>query len=131
MIYVGNFKFIENGEKDQETRHGFFTCVVEAKNAEKAIEIIGTHILRTKKTGEMFANTNEIYLDEVIGISKAPKRAIITNFRIFSGELKPSVSWVLPEGSFTGINIYEWLPDEGEPGIKNDESHAVRPFVKF
>ncbi len=132
MIYIGNFKFVENGEKKQEPRHGFFTCLVEAKNAEKAIEIFGTHFLRTKKTGnKMFANTNEIYLDEMIGVSKAPKKAVITNFRIFSGELKPSVSWVLPESSFAGINMYEWLPGDGEQGIKNDASHAVKPFVRF
>ena len=131
MIYIGNFKFVENGEKEQETRHGFFTCLVEAKNAEKALEIIGTHLLRTKKTGKMFANTNEVYLDEMIAVSKAPKRAIITNFRIFSGELKPSVSWVLPESSFAGINMYEWLPGDREPGMEKDESQAVRPFVRF
>ena len=73
------------------------------KMLRKPVEIIGTHLLRTKKTGELFANTNEIYLDEMIGVSQAPKKAVITNFRIFSGELKPSVSWVLPEGSFMGI----------------------------
>ena len=131
MIYIGNFKFVENGEKEQEPRHGFFTCLVEAKNAEKALEVIGTHLLRTKKTGKMFENTNEIYLDEMIGVSKAPKKGIITNFRIFAGELKPSVSWVLPEGSFTGINMYEWLPGDEEPGRQTEESYAVKPFVRF
>ena len=131
MIYVGNFKFVENSAEGQEPRHGFFTCLAEAKNAEKALEVIGTHLLRTKKTGKMFENTNEIYLDEMIGISKAPKKAVITNFRIFSGELKPSVSWVLPEGSFTGINMYEWLPDDGKPREQTEKSHAVRPFIRF
>jgi hypothetical protein len=131
MIYVGNFKFVENGEKEQEPRHGFFTCLVEAKNAEKALEVIGTHLLRTKKTGKMFENTNEIYLDEMIGVSKAPKKGVITNFRIFAGELKPSVSWVLPEGSFTGINMYEWLPSDEEPGEQTEEPHAAKPFVRF
>lgn len=80
------------------------------------METIGNHLLRTKKTGPMFANTNEIYLDELIGVSKAPKKGVITNCRIFDGELKPSVSWILPEGSFTGINMYEWLPCDEEPG---------------
>jgi hypothetical protein len=131
MIYIGNFKFVENEEKEHEPRHGFFTCLVEAENAEKALEVIGTHLLRTKKLGEMFANTNEIYLDEMIGVSKAPKKGVITNFRIFAGELKPSVSWVLPEGSFTGINMYEWLPGDEEPGEQTEESHAVKPFVRF
>jgi hypothetical protein len=131
MIYIGNFKFVENGEKEQESRHGFFTCLVEAKNAEKALEVIGTHLLRTKKSGKIFANTSEIYLDEMIGVSKAPKKSVITNFRIFTGELKPSVSWVLPEGSFTGINMYEWLPSDEEPGEQTEGSHAVKPFVRF
>ncbi len=131
MIYIGNFKFVENGENKQEPRHGFFTCLVEAENVEKALEVIGTHLLKTKKSGEMFANTNAIYLDEMIGVSKAPKKSVITNFRIFAGELKSSMNWVLPEGSFTGINMYEWLPGDEEPGEQTEESHAVKPFVKF
>ena len=79
----------------------------------------------------MFANTSEIYLDEMIGVSKTPKKGVITNLSIFTGELKPLVSWILPERSARGINMYEWVPGNEEPGKQQEESRAVRPFIKF
>jgi hypothetical protein len=131
MIYIGYFKFVsEEAGKQGGARHGMFSSIAEAKNIEQAREIFATLILKAKKTSGLFGDTKEVYLDNVVGIKKAPKRGIMTNFQIFEGALKPSVNWELPVGTFSGINIYKWLPED-KKATAGEECHIVKPFVKF
>ena len=94
MIYIGYFSFDELGP-EKEVRHGYFSCVVEADNADAATNEFKELISR-KKMDDIFSNIVAVYMEDIIEIQNIPQKAIVTRIQSSAGEFPKSVSRSLP-----------------------------------
>jgi hypothetical protein len=132
MIYIGYFSFDEIGA-EKETRHGYFSCVVEKESAEAAANEFKELILSLKKMNDVFSNMVTVYLEDIIELRDVPQRAIVTRIQSSAGEFPKSVSRSLPHVVAPGINVYGWTPDieANETDQNADKFTTSKPFIKF
>ena len=132
MFYVGYFSFDELGP-EKEVRHGYFSCIVEADDADAAANAFKALIFLQKKRNDIFGNIVAVYMEDVIEIQHIPREAIITRFQSSEGEFPKSVSRSLPDVAALGISAYGWTPDieQNEPGQYKMEYKPAKPFIKF
>ena len=132
MIYIGHFSFDELGPEN-EVRHGYFSCVVEADTADTAANEFKELIFSLKKMDDLFSAIVTVYMEDIIEIRDVPRRAIVTRIQSSAGEFPKSISRSLPQVVAAGINVYGWTPDieETETDQNTEEYKATRPFIKF
>jgi hypothetical protein len=131
MIYIGYFSFDELGP-EKEVRHGYFSCVVEADNADAATNEFKELISR-KKMDDIFSNIVAVYMEDIIEIQNIPQKAIVTRIQSSAGEFPKSVSRSLPHSVPAGINVYGWTPDieKNESDQSTEEYKTSEPFIRF
>ena len=132
MIYFGHFSFDELGS-EKEVRHGYFSCVVDTHNVEKAVEEFKELIYSLKKMDEIFSGIIRVYMEDLIEIRDVPRRAIVTRIQSSAGQFPKSISKSLPHVVAPGINVYGYAPDvEGnESGHNTAEFKQSKPFIVF
>ena len=134
MLYLGHFSFDElDTEQEDELRHGYFTCLVDTDNADRAANEFRELIASLKKTDDMFKRLVVVYLEDIIELSYIPKTAIVTRIQSSSGHFPKSISKSLPNVVAPGINVYGWAPDMEENKTDRDtgEYKTSKPFIKF
>jgi hypothetical protein len=132
MIYIGHFSFDELGAK-KETRHGYFSCVVETDSAEAAANEFKELIISLKKMNDVFSKIVTVYLEDIIELRDVPRKAIVTRIQSSAGEFPKSMSRSLPHVAAPGINVYGWAPDieKNETDRNKEEYKVTEPFIEF
>lgn len=128
MYYLGQFSFLEEHE-NKNRYYGFFNCIVEADSPEKAVGLFGNHIMKTKKSDDVFHGIMSIFLNHIIEIKQLPKGGILTNYISIYGEMPP----MLRCGQFKkipGVHCYGLTAADEVPKESAGESMA-EPFLKF
>jgi len=132
MIYIGHFSFDELGP-EKEVRHGYFSCVVEADNADAATNEFKELIFSRKKMDGIFSNIVAVYMEDIIEIQNVPQKAFVTRIQSSAGEFPKSVSKSLPHSVPAGINVYGWTADieKNESDQSTEEYKTSEPFIRF
>jgi hypothetical protein len=135
MIYIGYFSFDELGPGN-EVRHGYFSSVVEADDADIAVNEFKNLIVflhSREKANNMFSNIVSVYIEDIIEIRNIPKKAFVTRIQSSSGKFPKSVTKSLPHNVESGINVYGWTPDveKNESDQNTKEYIESKPFIKF
>jgi hypothetical protein len=132
MLYIGHFSFDEIGS-EQEIRHGYFSCVVDTADIERAVGEFKELIHSMKKSDDTFERIVAVYLEDIIEFVHLPGRAIVTRIQSSAGEFPKSITRSLPRVVTPGINIYGLQPDAraNENGQDKDEYKESVPFIKF
>ncbi len=128
MYYLGQFSFLEEHE-NKNRYYGFFNCIVEADNLEKAVGLFSSYIRKTRKFDGVFHGIMSIFLNHVIEIEQLPKGGIITNYISIYGEMPP----MLRCGQFkkmAGVHCYGLTAADEVPKESIGESMA-EPFLRF
>lgn len=131
MIFIGHFSLDELGW-DNEPRHGYLTCLVEAENADRAMEDFERLLKELQSKEEDCAGWKAVYIEDVIEMAEIPTRAIVTRYQSSSGEFPKSISHTLPRAD---------SPDRVAYGLETDVEQLARegegrysemtPFIVF
>jgi hypothetical protein len=132
MVYIGHFSFDEIGSQNQ-TRHGYFSCLVKSSSADAAANEFRELIVSLKEMDGIFSNIVKVYMEDIIELQSVPQRAIVTRIQSSSGEFPKSVSKSLPSVAAPGIHAYGWAPDieKNEISDSENEYETSRPFINF
>ncbi len=129
MLCIGHFSFDEIGAK-AESRHGYFTCIVDAGDAQAALQKFKACIEKLKKKGDLFEGVAAVYLEDIIEARKVPHEALITRFQSSAGAFPRSVSCCLPHGNTDGLAAFGW--SGGERSETDGEEYAeAQAFLRF
>lgn len=129
MLYIGQFSFDELGF-NQEARHGYFSCIVDAEKPETALDLFKEHIQNLKNSEPIFGNIVAVYIEDIIEIKDIPKKVILTRFQSSEGQFPKSISSSLPSSDTTKIETYRWAND-GMDSSGDEEYQEAKPFVQF
>ena len=145
MLYVANFSYTD--ESEAEDNYCLMPCVVEAADAEEALERFTALIERLHDSTELLAGASEVYLDSLVEMAAAPQEAIVTQWQkiIPTEDGLVSVASALPEADLAEATAYayEYVDDEDElEGIHDDlvddeyededaEDDLQEPFIVF
>ena len=64
MLYIGNFSY--NDDTDSKDNYCLMPIVVEAENADEAMEKFAAHLHEVRKTSDLLDGAHEIYLDSPV-----------------------------------------------------------------
>lgn len=131
MLYISHFSFDELDYR-HNTRHGYFSCVVDAKDEDEAVEKFKTHLIKMKQKNMAFSRIVKVYIEDIIAIEAVPNEPIITRLQSSRGEFPKSISYSLPAAEADGIEAYGLAANveqhENEPESDYVES---QPFIVF
>ncbi|WP_022667179.1 hypothetical protein [Desulfospira joergensenii] len=135
MLYAGHFSFDETGENDNE-RHGYFACIVNAGTPELALQKFRKRILfiKDEMKAPLFQNIGYIYVEDIVEISDIPEEAVITRFQSSEGPFPKSKSCSLPTSDTVKIKAYQWTreSEDSEDIIDYGEEYKEAvPFLRF
>lgn len=131
MLYFGHFSFDELGPENQD-RHGYFMCTVEAQNADSAANIFKDYILRLKKTAKFFHGVVAVYIEDIVEIRNLPTKPIIIRFQSSEGHFPKSISRQLPVTDHPDIQMYGLKSDVDPVEMKVTAPYqTATPFVEF
>lgn len=129
MLYIGHFSFDELGF-DEEARHGYFSCIVDAEKPDTALDMFKDHIKNLKNSEPIFGNIVAVYIEDIIEIKDKPQKVILTRFQSSEGQFPKSISSSLPSSDTSKVESYQWAEDGMEAG-ENQEYQEAKPFVQF
>ena len=96
MLHLGHFSFDEY-DFDKSSRHGYFTCIVDAADEEAALQEFKTVLFSMKKANTAFSRIVNIYIEDIIQIAEETlHRPVITHLQSSEGAFPRSVSYSLP-----------------------------------
>ncbi|HLE24560.1 MAG TPA: hypothetical protein VI935_02785 [Thermodesulfobacteriota bacterium] len=131
MFYLGQFSFHE--EREKNTYYGFFNCIVEAENLEKAVDLFNKLLKSTRKSDDLFDGAISIFLDEIFEIERIPKDGVLTTYMSIRGDM-PAMLRCSIFNEAPGIQCYGWTEDqdlEEEKEKASKDAVAQLPFLKF
>lgn len=128
MLYSGHFSFDEIG-KNNNDRHGYFTCIVKAGTPELALQKFKQRIytIKDEMKEPLFQHIQAVYVEDIVEISDSPEDPVITRFQSSDGPFPKSRSCSLPTSATTGIKAYQWA---SEPDTSTDKDGSV-PFQEY
>jgi hypothetical protein len=129
MMYLGHFSYdgykVEDGFKSPE--QGGFTCVVEAKDVDSALDKLHELITAAHGWFSSFQTVDNVFLDDLTEIKQLPTEGVIAHFEHRYDDLG-TVSTSLPGVSREFCASYGFGP---EPDEDSDDGVEVEPFVSF
>jgi hypothetical protein len=131
MLYLGHFSFDQFGGQN-ESRHGYFTCLLEAENADSAANAVKAYILMLKETEDLFDGIVAVYIEDIVEIHKTPANPVIIRFQSSEGRFPKSITRSLPIIDNPDIILYGLASDVD--GVKKRDSGdytEATPFVEF
>lgn len=113
MLYIGNFSY--NDQTNEADNYVIMPCVVEAANAEEALEKFRAHLTQAHEQVELMAGAEEIYLDSLVELAAAPSEPVVCQWQKImpDGEGLVSIAGALPfvgEGA-EGAEAYTWAAE--------------------
>ena len=142
MLYIANFSYSD--ENEQEDNYVLMPCVVEADDAEDALDRFTDMLERLHATGDLIEGANEIYLDSLVEMPSAPADGVVVQWQkvIPGDEGLVSLATALPvPGDSQAVAYgfdYEDDLDEDEEEYEDeldededDEETFQEPFLTF
>jgi hypothetical protein len=131
MLYIGHFSYDELDEQNA-TRHGYFTCLVDAENPDEAVALFTEYILEKKKSKFFFANIVKVYIEDIIKVPAVPSSPMTTTIQSCEGSFPKSISYSLPFDSPDGAEVYG-LPSNvnRHEQIESKDYLESEPFIEF
>jgi len=125
MFYLAHFLFENMDSRDQT--FGYFTCLAEAADTEKALEKFEDQILEISEKEDLFDEVKAVYLEDIIEFDSLPDTAVLTRFEIFAGERPPSANITVPEQTgHDQVTFFRPVTDEEE-----SDNGILTPFIEF
>lgn len=131
MLHLGHFSFDELDYK-HNTRHGYFSCVVDAADQDAAVKKFKAHLTEMKRNNIAFSTIVKVYIEDIIQIADIPSEPIITRLQSSRGEFPKSISYSLPSTEVDGIEAYGLTAN-----VKRHENDPAgdyltsEPFITF
>jgi hypothetical protein len=131
MLYIGHFSFDEVNITGL-ARHGYFTVMTQAADAETAAEACKQLIKDRKAKDPLFEAIQAVYIEDILEFPEPPDKPVITRLQSSAGEFPESVSHSLPGGDGEGIKAYGFSLDVEQIRIKPVHDYTeMTPFIKF
>jgi len=130
MIYVGHFSFDEIG-KENQARHGYFTCLVEDAEIDRAMQQFKDRIIELKQTHEALRPVAAVYIEDILEFEQIPDRPVITRLQSSEGPFPKSISRTLPDHSIQKVQAYGYRPDVDQNQAGGENFQEMTPFLKF
>ena len=132
MIYLGHFSFKSGKLASQVPSiwHGYFTYVVEAESAEKALRKFQAQLRRLARTTSIFSDVEHVYLDSCIEIKSIQKTGFVAYYKEIRGECNEEISTsLLGVGqNDEDVTVYHFT----SAGVADDvDGTVIQPFVTF
>ncbi len=142
MLYIGNFSY--NDDSDSKDNYCLMPCVVEAENADEAMEKFADHFQAIRRNSDLLDGAHEIFLDSLCELEGTPSEPVICQWQKIVPALDGlcSITSALPvvdeDNDFA--NAYGWgeEDDEDEHGhyddlddIDEDAMAESEPFLLF
>ena len=122
MLYIGNFSY--NDDSDSKDNYCLMPCIVEAEDAEQAMEKFAEHFQQIRRNSDLLDGAHEIYLDSLAELEAAPTEPVICQWQKIVPAMNGlcSITSALPvvDGDSDFANAYAWGEDEEE----EDEDHG-------
>ncbi len=130
MIYMGNFLYLSNQEKDlaSDRRHGEFNLVVESENIETAVDLFKAEITQLRQAREFFEGDCAIFINQFLGFERfSAQKATMVNYKSIAGDpVMPFIGCTLPVDESDDCRIYEWKDTHLEV-----DSQKSKLFIEF
>ena len=131
MLHIGHFSFDEFDAQNNQ-RHGYFTCIIDAEDPDTAVAKFGEHILQMKKKAAAFKNVAAVYIEDIIRVGDVPADPIVTHSQSSEGPFPRSVSHSLPGAVKDGIEAYGMPSDVDRHEQGSSKTYKVTdPFIQF
>ena len=131
MLHIGHFSYDDLGENGA-TRHGYFTCVVDAEDPDGAAAMSAAHILEMKRSEYFFANVVKVYVEDIVKMPQAPDAPLVTMVQSCEGAFPRSISYSLPFGGPAGVEAYGMVSNvERHEDLSADAYVEPHPFIEF
>ena len=141
MLYIGNFSY--NDDSDTKDNYCLMPIVVEAENADEAMEKFAAHLHEVRKGSDLLDGAHEIYLDSLTELEAAPSEPVICQWQKIVPAMDGlcSITSALPtvdEGNDVA-SAYAWGEDEDDDHehvddleeLDEDEMAEQEPFLLF
>ena len=143
MLYIGNFSY--NDDSDSKDNYCLMPCIVEAEDAEQAMEKFAEHFQQIRKSSDLLDGAHEIYLDSLTELEAAPTEPVICQWQKIVPAMNGlcSITSALPvvDEDSDFANAYAWGEDEDEDDehghyddleeIDEDSMAESEPFLLF
>lgn len=142
MLYIGNFSY--NDDSDSKDNYCLMPCVVEAENADEAMEKFADHFQQIRKGSDLLDGAHEIFLDSLCELEGVPEEPVICQWQKIVPAMDGlcSITSALPvtDEDSDFANAYAWgeEDDEDEHGhyddlddIDEDAMSESEPFLLF
>ena len=141
MLYIGNFSY--NDDTDSKDNYCLMPIVVEAANADEAMEKFATHLHEVRAGSDLLDGAHEIFLDSLTELEGAPTEPVICQWQKIVPAMDGlcSITSALPvvdEGDDVA-SAYAWgEEDDDEHGhyddledLDEDDMADHEPFLLF
>ena len=121
-------------EKGHDPRFGYFTCLIDVKDASYTEKAFRKTIMNNKKNKKLFSRPVDIYLDAIVQIEEVPKQGVVTWYSSYHEDGLSRISISPPDKDTGKCMSLEYLPDNRPDiieKIEKEEEHECEPFVKF
>lgn len=140
MLYIGNFSY--NDDTDSKDNYCLMPIVVEAENADEAMEKFAAHLHEVRKTSDLLDGAHEIYLDSLTELEGAPSEPVICQWQKIVPAMDGlcSITSALPavDDDSDVASAYAWGDEDDEhehvddlEELDEDELAEQEPFLLF
>ena len=142
MLYIGNFSY--NDDSDSKDNYCLMPCVVEAENADDAMEKFADHFQQIRKGSDLLDGAHEIFLDSLCELEGAPSEPVICQWQKIVPAMDGlcSITSALPvtDEDSDFANAYGWGEEDDEDehahyddldDIDEDVMSESEPFLLF
>ncbi len=140
MLYIGNFSY--NDDTDSKDNYCLMPIVVEAEDADGAMEKFAVHLHEVRKTSDLLDGAHEIYLDSLTELEGVPTDPVICQWQKIVPAMDGlcSITSALPVADEDSdlANAYAWGDEDDEhehvddlEELDEDELAEQEPFLLF
>ena len=142
MLYIGNFSY--NDDSDSKDNYCLMPCVVEASDAEEAMQKFAESFQEIRKSSDLLDGAHEIFLDSLCELEGVPTDPVICQWQKIVPAMDGlcSITSALPvvDANSDFANAYGWGEDDGDEeeghyddldDIDEDVMSESEPFLLF
>lgn len=129
MLYVGNFTFTGDALEDEtEASEGYFTCAVNADDAEAALAKFELLIDQIRQSDDLFDGASDVFLESCAEIKEMPENGVLTYWAATSPGAESMISTGVRGATDEQAGSFFLGPDDTPD---DDETSCDEPFLSF
>ena len=146
MLYIGNFSY--NDDSDSKDNYCLMPCIVEAENADEAMQKFADHFQQIRKNSDLLDGAHEIFLDSLCELEGVPEEPVICQWQKIVPAMDGlcSITSALPvvDEDSDFANAYAWGDEEEDEhdhaedidfeeldDLDDDDLVSQEPFLLF